>query len=241
MRCYYWRGVWVHSYPGGSFIVDRKPTFLDPSLCASIVRDVYLYEYTPRPGDIVLDVGAGIGLESVEIARLVGPSGRVVAVEANALTASCIEWSCALSGIDNVDVVVAAAGSGAGRMYVEDSAQHRENKIVANPGEAKCMEVQGIRLDDLPGTDRVDFMKMNIEGGEVEALEGMPRILACARHVAVFCHDFLPDTGTGARVATLNPVRKILEDAGFSILQREADTRPGVRHCLYGSRAESAY
>src|SRR4051794_14329715 len=101
-------GLWIHRYRGGDYVVDRKPTLVTPEQRAAIARDVYLYRYDLRPGDVVADIGAGIGSEALEFARIVAPSGRVLACEANPETARCTRKLFALTETTNVDVLVAA-------------------------------------------------------------------------------------------------------------------------------------
>ncbi len=59
-----------------------------------------------RPGDRVADLGAGSGYFTVHLARAVGPSGRVYAVDVDAEMNAYLEERLAEEGIDNVEVVL---------------------------------------------------------------------------------------------------------------------------------------
>ena len=45
--------------------------------------DLFTFHYTPREGDVVVDIGAGIGTELAQWLELVGPTGRVLMIEAD--------------------------------------------------------------------------------------------------------------------------------------------------------------
>ena len=73
--------------------------------------------------------------------------------------------------------------------------------------------------------DRVDFLKMNIEGAETLALCGAPRMLAVTQHAAIGCHDFLADETGDDSYRTMEDVREILADTGLTV-DRRVDDRP---------------
>src|SRR3954453_938167 len=75
-------GGWLHRYPDG-VLVTPHPVSRSWRQVEAITHDVFLRQYVPGEGDAVLEVGAGCGSETVTLARLVGPTGRVVAVEAH--------------------------------------------------------------------------------------------------------------------------------------------------------------
>ncbi len=60
-----------------------------------------------QPGDTVADVGAGSGWLSIEVARAVGPTGRVLATELSSARRDDIRDAVAGAGLDNVAVVEA--------------------------------------------------------------------------------------------------------------------------------------
>src|SRR4051794_16582602 len=85
----YPRGLWIPRYRGAT-VVARAPGAYAPSLVRAKTRDIYLHTCAPRPGNTVIDVGAGIGDTTLAFASLVGPSGSVLAVEAHPRTFSCL-------------------------------------------------------------------------------------------------------------------------------------------------------
>jgi hypothetical protein len=77
----YWRdGAWIHHARGAKIPHATLGRAAPPDVFTAQARELFLYGYTPRPGDVVFDVGAGIGAEALLFSQLVGGSGRVVSL-----------------------------------------------------------------------------------------------------------------------------------------------------------------
>jgi FkbM family methyltransferase len=132
---------------------------------------------TPQSGAVFLDVGAYIGPYAILAARASGAAGRVLALEPDPKNRRQLDKNLALNEISNCTVVPLAAWSRAGRIGWRTADQpdwHRASE------EANALTTEAITLDDLVARhklDRVDWIKMDIEGGEVEALRGALVIL----------------------------------------------------------------
>jgi FkbM family methyltransferase len=208
-----------------------------PDRVRSDLEDRFLFCYDPQPGDTVVDAGAGIGTEVLPLSELVGPEGRVIAVEAHPETFRQLWTLCELNGLRNVSLVYAALGAQRGRSLISDAAESQLNTIVGVERGARVpVETLDHILENLD-VKHVDFLKMNIEGAERQALEGFSSGLGNTTHLAVACHDFLADRGLlPATARTKADIRAILQSSGFSLRTREADSRPWIRDYLYGRR-----
>lgn len=223
--------------------IQREATFVSPDLHTAFywqvdesVRDYWCQFYTPGPGDTVIDVGAGIGEDAAVLSKLVGPTGKVVAIEAHPDTFACLQGTIALSGLNNVIAVDCAITDRDGTLTMSNSAEHLANSVIKNGGEIVVSARSLDSLLDELGIADVALLKMNIEGAEKPAMDGMNRAATAIRNVAISCHDFIADAGGGNQFRTSADVRAALLKLGFQIQLRNHAPRPWLRDTLFGAR-----
>jgi FkbM family methyltransferase len=128
---------------------------------------------TPQPGQVFLDIGAYVGWYVIQAARAVGLSGQVVAIEPDHRNRSQLENNINLNVITNATIVPLAAWSHAGKVrWQRDSAEPVWHKIDESSGSGL---VDAVTVDDLVrrfALTRVDWIKLDVEGAEVEVLKG---------------------------------------------------------------------
>jgi FkbM family methyltransferase len=230
-------GGWIHRYREG---IAVHPRLGGPSarLQDRRARDDFLHGYEPKAGDVIFDVGAGVGGEVRLFSRLVSPGGRVVSVEANPRTFALLARTVALNRLDNVTPLQVAMTGVREMVYISDDVtEHLANAITPDAGAG--VAVQGLTLGDvmeLSAVDHIDLLKMNIEGSELAVLSGARPCLGAVHNVAIACHDFLADRGGPAWQRTYQSVTELLHEEGFRLHSRPADPRPWVRYHVYGSR-----
>jgi FkbM family methyltransferase len=228
----YWRdGVWIHHYRHAKIPHASLGRAAPPDVLTAEARDLFLHEYTPQPGDVVFDVGAGIGAEALVFSRLVGPNGRVVSIEAHPGTYERLVGLCTANRLDNVTPLQVAVSDSEGDVVLSNGAHHLQNRVL-DSNEAG-VRVAARRLDTIAaelGIGRIDLLKMNIEGAEQRALAGMGALLSNTRHVCISCHDFL---GMPTKAA----VREFLTEHGFEVQTRDDASEAWTRDYVYGARA----
>ena len=129
-------------------------------------------------GAVVADVGANIGIYSEFLSHCVGPTGLVYSFEPSPEN---FKRLCATTrNLSNIRLSQAAVGerTGEARLYVSDklNVDHRTYKVGGDSRRAVLTEM--VALDDYfkPG-QRVDLIKMDIQGYEFHALRGAQRVL----------------------------------------------------------------
>jgi FkbM family methyltransferase len=232
----YWRdGAWIHHYRGAKIPHAGLGRAAPPAVFTEHARDTALYAYTPDEGDVVFDVGAGVGSETLLFSRLVGASGRVVSIEAHPRTYGRVVELCKANGLANVTPLQVAAAESDGRVTISDLANHLRNTTLAAADEG--IEVPARRLETIARSldiTHIDLLKMNIEGAEVSALRGLGPLLARTRNVCIACHDFLADEGGDETLRTKAVVRDLLVAHGFDVWSRDDAPDPWTRDYVYG-------
>lgn len=140
-----------------------------------------------KAGDNAIDAGANVGFFTVLMSKLVGDGGKVLAVEPDAKNVAKLKKNLDANSCGNVEVLACALGghSGTGKLYrVSDNGQ----SSLYGDGEPAC----AVQIGTLNGAllhlpRRPAFMKMDIEGSEMDALRGcsdLPPIVVCEANAA---------------------------------------------------------
>jgi FkbM family methyltransferase len=226
-------GVLTCRYLGGAVL----PLSMGSAERLEAESATFFRAYRPRDGDVVVDAGAGAGIDALVLARLVGSRGRVVAIEAHPGSFAQLELLLRVNQLKNVDCVHVALLDAPGTVVISDEKRPIENSVVSGDGTIPVAADTLDRVLARLGVERVDFLKMNIEGAELKALGGFSAGLASTVHVAVGCHDFVADRDPSREMfRTKGAVRSLLETAGFEVGDGPADGTPWDRDYLYAER-----
>jgi FkbM family methyltransferase len=129
-------------------------------------------------GAVVVDVGANIGIYSRFLSGCVGPTGLVHSFEPSP---DNFKRLCAATrDLPNVRLTQAVVGerSGKGELYVSDKLNVDHRAYKADDDSRRALPTQMVALDDyFKPSQRVDLIKMDIQGYEVHALRGAQRVL----------------------------------------------------------------
>jgi FkbM family methyltransferase len=150
------------------------------------LHDFYVLLDLMKPGDTVLDLGGHVGTFSLAAAAL---GCRVACIEAAPENAALLLASVARNGFDHMHVIQAVATDHEGTLpflpngpwgTVSNTAVARSPALIYGT-ELAPVTVRALTIDGLLGElrwDRVDFIKVDVEGSEVAAIRGMSQLLA---------------------------------------------------------------
>ena len=141
-----------------------------------------------RPSDVCIDVGAQKGYVTLHLARAVGPTGLVVAVEPDPRASAILRSHCDRNSLTNTQVHECCLGDQAGQCDFTLSHQlgwsSRFPNDLAKPAIASTISVQTRRLDDIiedtgiaPVTHRLSLIKIDAEGSEPLIIQGAQETL----------------------------------------------------------------
>jgi len=191
-------------------------------------KDLQLIPMLINSGDTVLDIGANYGLYTRFFAQQVGETGTVHSFEPVPDTFDVLKNNIEKAGLSQVKVHNLAISNQTGTAtisvptypdgsenYYEATLQHEEN--------GKGILIQTLRLDDwLSAFSQLHFVKLDVEGHEPPALEGMKLLIE--KYHPIFLIEINDDFSPGS---TGSQVKKMMSDWGYSMFYfDQQDLRP---------------
>jgi FkbM family methyltransferase len=143
----------------------------------------FLRAHTPA-GGVFVDVGANVGTYALPLARHVGATGKVIAIEPHPVTHARLAFNNAASGTAQVKLVAAAAGPADGELMIETDGDNLgashivSGQALSEKASGKAIKVPSLRLQRIleqAGVSQVDALKIDVEGFEDRVLTGFFR------------------------------------------------------------------
>lgn len=143
-----------------------------------------------KEGDVAVDVGAHIGIETLMMSRWVGSSGVVYSLEPDPHAFARLKRNCRLNEVANVELLPVAAAAKRGVVQFVGGGNvtsHVQGKGVAAAAEGDVTEVAARTLDDLlhHRAERVAMVKIDVEDFEADVLRGASQVMRSLRPVLV--------------------------------------------------------
>lgn len=186
------------------------------------VTSVFSHEL--KPGMNVLDIGANIGYFTMLAAKLVGQTGDVIAIEPNPTNVKLMEASRRTNSFDNITIVQAAAGRGLGLLMLNTSFSNGTTAGLSGDlaGLLEATTVPCLVIDDLVPEDKhIDFVKIDVEGAEYNALFGAQKTIRRCKPTIV--SEFGPTGMPGISGVTGPEYLQFLLGFGYEISVIEKD------------------
>jgi FkbM family methyltransferase len=200
--------------PGTIELLGHRLNYVDlltlvPQWEDTFVRELHAFR-TDEPAPRILDCGANVGLVTLYYKRRF-PSARISAFEADPDIAQVLSLNVSENNLSEVDVVAAAVWIENGDVsFVAEGSDAGSVASEYHGNATRMVSVRAIRLRDiLAQEDRVDLLKLDIEGAEHRVLADSEPELHRVRAIAVELHEF--DSVDRKSPATLS----LLERTGF--------------------------
>jgi FkbM family methyltransferase len=130
-------------------------------------------------GNVVLDIGANIGDDTLVIARIIGSKGKVYAFEPDPENFKLLKKNVKANGYTNVVTVGKAVSNKNGKVKLFLSENNKaDHRIYESDNSRKYVEVDTISLDKYFGhlSRKINVIKIDIQGAEMMAFEGMVKL-----------------------------------------------------------------
>lgn len=229
LKCAFDGQDYVHTWRGGA-LVWHEPTRESFNITTGDL-ELFFFRNVPQLGDKCVIAGAGAGTELQAYADSVGPSGFVLCLEPDPVAFRRLTKLITELGLTNTKALNLAVADKKGFMALSQTDQTAVTHTVM--GEDTNAEVLQVEVDTLDaichaeGISHIDHLKMNIEGAEYLALQGLHKV--SVSHVCVSCHDFM-----GQRFETMTNVVSLLEGKGMKTEKHPDDpNRPWVGSYIY--------
>ena len=229
-----------YDYKFYSLITRKIENFLIEDMYNSMSahEDDIIERFSPKQGDIVVDIGAAFGFYTIISSKRVGAQGKVVAIEAHPSNFEMLNRNIKLNQLTNVIPLNYAAYSKDKKikLYLPEveSGYTIYNTIMSNRArtEDKFVEVNANTLDyllQLKGIkqEEVNWIKIDVEGAEFEVLKGAANILSKSKDIALLIevHNL-----TGGK-NLYGPIMEFLNSYNF-IVEFENSLHGGEKHII---------
>lgn len=203
---------------------EKSSTQIDECLHAlpykPFKHEDYIKYYPLKEGDVVIDVGAEVGIYTRKYSKIVGDKGLVVAMEPDYRALGLLVLNT--EDLKNVKILPYALWNADGRtMFHVLLATYGMSSCIVSfaKGTENSYPVKTKKLDTIVkdlNIEKVNFIKMDIEAAEIHALHGMKKTLETVDALAIAAYHVVDAMDTSDNPEKTYPiVKKFLDECGF--------------------------
>jgi len=180
-----------------------------------------IYSKILKAGMHVVDVGTHVGYYALLASRLVGDEGVVYTIEPNPWSFLLLRYNVKLNGRKNIKLYNLAIGDEDGEIAFCYSVKYSNLSQVLDEDECRSSGGRPIRvrvttLDQLLGEERVDVIRMDVEGFEYKILQGARKLLSRNKEMWFFL-ELHPSSYISRYGGSVEELLKFLKDFGFVV------------------------
>jgi len=165
--------------------------------------------YQLKSGDVVLDIGGYFGGFAIYAAKKVGENGRVICFEPDPRNIKILEKRIKKKKFKNITIIQKALSDRVGEINLLSN--YAFSSIIKSNNLQEKMKVETSTLDkemQKLNISEINFMKMNIEGAEIEAVKGAEQTLLNTKHLVIASHK-------RDQKDTANALESVIKKHGF--------------------------
>lgn len=138
-----------------------------------------------RPGMIAADIGANVGFQTMNMASILRPKGKVMAFEPSSENCRMIILNAMANDFQQVEVYPFALSDTQGTALLNPAIGSNGILRSHDPKDPSCIVVPRMSLDQIVGSQQIDFIKIDVEGAELRVMLGAQLVLQRCRPVIV--------------------------------------------------------
>ena len=177
-----------------------------------------------KPNDVIIDIGAHIGLFSCIAAKCIGPTGKVYSFEPTPVTYEVLNKTIKINKLENIiEPYDEAVGIKEGKtvFYISELAGDNANSLVNyvdSRGALKGIDVKVTSVDNFVNKrkiGKVNFIKVDVEGAEYDTIRGAENTL---KNLRPFCILAIHPAGITSKGDKLGDIYDFIIDCRYNIL-----------------------
>ena len=178
--------------------------------------DLFFFKYKPKIGDIIVNVGVANGSDIPEFSKLVGNEGKVFAIEADPACCRRLKKLKKILNLENLIIIESAIGDQNKKIKFSQEVDEISNRVLNNDeSHPNYIEIQQEIFSDALkkyNSKIIDFVKVNIEGAEMNLLRSLDNSNLKIRNWCISCHDF-----KGKDYRTFDNVYSWLKNSNYDV------------------------
>jgi FkbM family methyltransferase len=239
------RSGYVIMKEGFALFLDAEDQVISKAICMTGVwepKETELVKKIIKRGMYLVDVGANIGYYTTLFSRLTGDKGKVISFEPSPLSFSILDKNARMNCLKNVVIVQKALSNltGIEKLYLSKT-NPGDNRLSSSIVEETdkdrdIIEVEVVRLDDFYKEDRIDLLKIDVQGAEMKVIEGGLKTIENNPDMQIII-EFWPK---GLLAQGVEPIQLLskLEHLGFNLYDLNTD---GVLQCYNSNELYQKY
>jgi len=204
---------WIYKWNGSAAV--SSVCYYNPCLNYSD-SDLFFFKYKPKNGDIIVDIGVENGSEIPEFCKSVGDNGKVFAIEADPLCYRRLRKLKNILNLNNLILIDCAVGETNKKVRFSQEINELQNRVIVEENfNENYIEINQKTLDkalEAYNLKDLNFVKVNIEGGEINLLKSLNNSSLEIKNWCISCHDF-----KGIDFRTYDFVYSWLKNSGYKL------------------------